>query len=279
MSDARKSILITGCSSGIGHDAAHGLAQRGWRVFATCRKPEDCARLQDEGLESFPLDYESPDSIAAALDESLTRTGGRLDALFNNGAYGIPGLIEDLPRDALRAIFETNFFGQHDLTRRVIPAMRRQGHGRILMNSSILGFLALQWRGAYNSTKFAMEGWADTLRLELAHANIRVILIEPGPITSEIRRNSIPHFEKWIDWQNAARRKHYETRLRPRLYETDGIRDRFELPASAVTAVVHKALTVQTPHARYRITTPTRAAAIGKRLLPTRLLDRILARM
>ncbi|RZV99314.1 MAG: SDR family NAD(P)-dependent oxidoreductase, partial [Rhodobacteraceae bacterium] len=184
MSDSRKSILITGCSSGIGHDAAHGLVQRGWRVFATCRKAEDCDRLRAEGLESFRLDYEDEDSIGAALNEALSLTGGTLDAVFNNGAYGIPGLLEDMPRDALRAIFETNFFGQHDLTRRVIPVMRAQGHGRILMNSSILGFAALKWRGAYNSTKFAMEGWSDTLRMELHSSNIRVILIEPGPITS-----------------------------------------------------------------------------------------------
>jgi NAD(P)-dependent dehydrogenase (short-subunit alcohol dehydrogenase family) len=275
MSDTRKSILITGCSSGIGYDAAHGLVRRGWRVFAACRKPEDSARLEGEGLESFPLDYDDPDSIAAALDETLSRTGGTLDAVFNNGAYAIPGLLEDLPRDALRAIFETNFFGQHDLTRRVIPVMRQQGHGRILMNSSILGFAALKWRGAYNSTKFAMEGWADTLRLELHSSNIKVILIEPGPITSDIRKNSVPHFEKWIDWRNSARAGHYESRLKPRLYSTDATRDRFELPASAVTAVVHDALTLRTPKARYRITTPTKAAAIGKRIFSTRIMDRI----
>lgn len=279
MPDTRKSILITGCSSGIGYDAAHGLTERGWRVFATCRKPDDCARLEGEGLESFVLDYESTDSIAAAVDETLSRTGGTLDGVFNNGAYGIPGLLEDLPRDALRANFETNFFGQHDLTRRLIPAMRKQGHGRILMNSSILGFIALKWRGSYNSTKFAMEGWADTLRLEMHAANIKVILIEPGPITSDIRRKSIPHFEKWIDWENAFRRKDYETRLKARLYAESNTPDTFELPASAVTQVVHTALTKANPRARYRITTPTKAMAIAKRVLPTSMLDRILAKI
>lgn len=279
MSDPRKSILITGCSSGIGYDVAHGLNREGWRVFATCRKPEDCARLEAEGLESFPLDYEDESSIATALDEALTRTGGTLDALFNNGAYGIPGLLEDMPRDAMRTIFETNFFGQHDLTRRVIPVMRAQGHGRILMNSSILGFAALKWRGAYNSTKFAMEGWADTLRMELFSSNIKVVLIEPGPITSDIRRKSIPHFEKWIDWENAARREHYETRLKPRLYDESGTPDRFELPASAVTEVVLKALTTANPRPRYRITTPTKIAGVLKRVLSTRMFDRILARI
>lgn len=278
MSDARKSILITGCSSGIGYAVAHGLAKQGWRVFATCRKPQDCARLESEGLESFPLDYDDDASITAAVQECFDRTGGTLDALFNNGAYGIPGLLEDMPRDALRAIFETNLFGQHELTRQIIPAMRKQGHGRILMNSSVLGFVALPWRGAYNATKFAMEGWADTLRLEMAASNIQVVLIEPGPITSDIRKKSIPHFEKWIDWQNSARADHYETRLKPRLYKKEPMRDRFELPGSAVTDVVLRALTAPTPRPRYRVTVPTKVVSKLKRILSTRQLDRILSR-
>ncbi|MEM7719576.1 MAG: SDR family NAD(P)-dependent oxidoreductase [Pseudomonadota bacterium] len=275
-----KSILITGCSSGIGYDAAHGLQRRGWRVFATCRKPEDCERLEAGGLESFPLDYESQESIEAAVTETLARTGGTLNALFNNGAYAIPGLLEDLPTDALRAIFETNFFAQHELTRRVIPVFRKQGHGRILMNSSVLGFAALPWRGAYNSTKFAMEGWADTLRLELAQSNIHVVLIEPGPVTSLIRENSVPHYEKWIDADASPRRDEYKGKLEQRLYRpTTDQADPFELPASAVTSVVHDALTLLRPRARYRITTPTKVFAILKRLLPTRLLDKILIRV
>jgi NAD(P)-dependent dehydrogenase (short-subunit alcohol dehydrogenase family) len=277
MTDTRKTLLITGCSSGIGYDAAHGLAKRGWRVFATCRKQEDCAQLEAEGLESFPLDYEDTSSIAVAVEETLRRTGGTLDAVFNNGAYGIPGLLEDLPRDALRAIFETNFFGQHELTRRLIPVFRKQGHGRILMNSSVLGFAALPWRGAYNSTKFAMEGWSDTLRLELQGTGIRVVLIEPGPITSLIRENSIPHYKKWIDPDASPRREEYKTKLEKRLYRpTVDKPDPFELPASAVTAVVLDALTLRNPRPRYRITTPTKAFAILKRLLPTRVLDLIL---
>lgn len=272
-----KTILITGCSSGIGYDAAHGLKRRGWRVFATCRKPDDCARLEAEGLESFPLDLTSQASIDSAVEETLSRTTGTLDAVFNNGAYGIPGLLEDLPTDALRAIFETNFFAQHELTRQLIPVFRKQGHGRILMNSSVLGFAALTWRGAYNSTKFAMEGWADTLRLELDGTDIHVVLIEPGPITSLIRENSIPHYEKWIDPESSARREEYKSKLEKRLYRPTADKpDPFELPASAVTSVVHDALTLRKPRPRYRITTPTKALAVLKRLLPTRLLDRIL---
>ncbi|MEL7204724.1 MAG: SDR family NAD(P)-dependent oxidoreductase [Pseudomonadota bacterium] len=276
----QKTILITGCSSGIGYDAAHGLKRKGWRIFATCRKPEDCARLEEEGLESFPLDYESQDSIETAVAETLKRTGGTLNAVFNNGAYAIPGLLEDLPTDGLRAIFETNFFAQHELTRQLIPVFRKQGHGRILMNSSVLGFAALPWRGAYNSTKFAMEGWADTLRLELDGTNIHVILIEPGPITSLIRENSVPHYEKWIDSKAAVRHDEYKNKLEQRLYRPTADKpDPFELPASAVTSVVHDALTLLKPKPRYRITTPTKLFAFLKRVLPTRALDRILMKV
>jgi NAD(P)-dependent dehydrogenase (short-subunit alcohol dehydrogenase family) len=276
----QKTILITGCSSGIGYDAAHGLKRKGWRVFASCRKPEDCARLEAEGLESFPLDYESQDSIDAAVAETLKRTGGTLNAVFNNGAYAIPGLVEDLPTDALRAVFETNFFAQHELTRQLIPVFRKQGHGRILMNSSVLGFAALPWRGAYNSTKFAMEGWADTLRLELTGTNIHVVLIEPGPVTSLIRENSVPHYEKWIDPEASPRRDEYRNKLEKRLYRpTVDKPDPFELPASAVTSVVVDALTLRNPRPRYRITTPTKVFAFLKRILPTRWLDRILLKV
>jgi len=275
---AAKSILITGCSSGIGNDAAHGLARAGWRVFATCRKETDCARLRAEGLESFALDYADEASIAAAVEEALSRTGGTLDAVFNNGAFACPGAVEDLPRGALREIFETNLFGVHDLTRRVIPAMRAQGHGHIVNCSSILGFTALKWRGAYIASKFAMEGLSDVLRLEMADTGIRVVLIEPGPITSLIRQNSIPHFERWIDWRASARAAQYEATLLKRLYEKRGP-DRWELPASAVTDVLLRALSTDRPRARYRVTVPTHVMAVLGRLLPDSLLDRILGRL
>jgi NAD(P)-dependent dehydrogenase (short-subunit alcohol dehydrogenase family) len=274
----QKSILITGCSSGIGYDAALTLKNRGWRVFATCRAQTDCDRLQAEGFESFPLDYTDQTSMETALATCLERTGGTLDALFNNGAYGIPGAVEDLPTDALRAIFETNLFGYHELTRLVIPVMRAQGHGRILNCSSVLGFATLRWRGAYNATKFAMEGLTDTLRIEMRDTPLHFILIEPGPITSKIRQNSIPHFEKWINWQASPRKDHYEATLIKRLYEDNGP-DTFELPASAVSAKIVHALENPKPRPRYFITTPTYAMAILKRLLPTRAMDAILAKI
>ncbi len=273
----QQSILITGCSSGIGYDAAHGLAKRGWRVFATCRKDTDCARLRDEGLESFVLDYENHASITDAVAETLKRTGGTLDAVFNNGAYGVPGAVEDLPTGALRAIFETNVFGYHELTRQIIPVMRAQGHGRILNCSSVLGFVGMKWRGAYVSTKYALEGLTDVLRLEMRDTPIRVILIEPGPITSKIRVNSIPHFEKWIDWENSVRANQYRASLLKRLYEDRG-KDQFELPASAVTQKLVHALESTRPAPRYFITKPTWIMNIARRILPTRGLDWILSK-
>jgi NAD(P)-dependent dehydrogenase (short-subunit alcohol dehydrogenase family) len=272
----QKTILITGCSSGIGLDAARGLRARGWRVLATCRQEADCARLEAEGLESFPLDYADGASVAAGAAEALERTGGRLDALYNNGAFACPGAVEDLPREALRAIFETNLFGWHDLTRRMIPAMRAQGHGRIVNCSSVLGLVPLTWRGAYVSTKFALEGLTDVLRIEMRGTGIHVALIEPGPITSRIRENAIPHFEKWIDWENSARRAQYQA-LRGRLYDQRGP-DRFELPASAVTARLIHAVESPRPRARYYVTTPTHVMGLARRLLPTRALDWLIAR-
>ncbi|WP_281981677.1 SDR family NAD(P)-dependent oxidoreductase [Thalassorhabdomicrobium marinisediminis] len=267
-----KSILITGCSSGIGHDAALGLRAAGWRVFASCRQEADCTRMRDLGFEAPRIDYADPATIESGLTEVLTATGGTLDALFNNGAYAIPGAAEDLPRDALRAIFEANVFGVHDLTLRVLPVMRAQGHGRIVNNSSVLGLVALRWRAAYVTTKFALEGLTDTLRLEMADTGIHVITIEPGPVTSDIRKNSIPHFERWIDWRASPRRAQYEDSLLKRLYDGGGP-DRFELPASAVTKKLLTALTHPKPKPRYYVTTPTYFMGLMRRILPTRALD------
>jgi NAD(P)-dependent dehydrogenase (short-subunit alcohol dehydrogenase family) len=274
---APRTILITGCSSGIGLDAARTLAARGWRVLATCRAEADCARLAGEGLESFPLDLDDEASVAAGAGEALARTGGAIDALFNNGAFALPGAVEDLPRAGLRAIFETNLFGQIDLTNRIIPAMRARGHGRIVMNSSVLGFFALPYRGAYNATKFALEGITDTLRREMAGTGIHVVLIEPGPIATPFREKSVPHFERYIDWRASARRADYEARVMPRLYGPPG-HDRFELPPAAVTAQLVRALDVRRPAARYRVTTPTKVSAWLRRLLPDAALDAIARR-
>lgn len=266
-----RSVLITGCSSGIGLDAARGLRARGWRVLATCRREADCERLRGEGFESFRLDYADEASVALGAEMALSLTDGRLDALYNNGAFACPAAVEDIPRGLLREIFEVNLFGYHDLARRVIPAMRAQGHGRIVNCSSVLGLVGVKWRGAYVATKFAMEGLTDVLRMEMKGTGIKVILIEPGPITSSIRANAIPHFERWIDWKASARSVEYQALLH-RLYESRGP-DRFELPASAVTEKLVHALESPRPKARYYVTTPTWISGIARRLLPTRGLD------
>ncbi len=273
----KRSILITGCSSGIGLDAARGLKARGWRVFATCRQETDCERLRAEGLESFRLDYADEANVEAAVAETLRRTGGTLDALYNNGAFACPGAVEDLPRGALREIFETNLFGYHDLTRRVIPVMRAQGHGRIVNCSSVLGLVGATWRGAYVSTKFAMEGLSDVLRIEMRGTGIHIILIEPGPIATKIRENAVPHFEKWIDWENSARSAQYVT-LRGRLYGVKTKKDAFELGPEAVTAKLIRALEDPRPKPRYYVTTPTYLMGFLRRVLPTRALDWMIAK-
>ncbi|TMV02127.1 SDR family NAD(P)-dependent oxidoreductase [Ruegeria sediminis] len=272
----QKSILITGCSSGIGLDAAHGMRARGWRVFASCRQQRDCDRLRAQGFDSPRIDYTDADSIRSGLAQVLDATGGTLDALFNNGAHGLPGAVEDVPTEGLRHIFETNVFGWHELTRQVIPVMRAQGHGRIVQNSSVLGLVAFPWRGAYVATKYAVEGLSDTLRLELRGTGIRVILIEPGPITSKLREKAIPIFERFIDWENSALREKYENTLLKRLYEGSGP-DRFELPASAVTEKLAHAVEARRPRSRYYVTTPTYIAGYLRRILPTGAIDRILS--
>lgn len=271
-----KTILITGCSSGIGYDAAHGLQKAGWKVFATCRKEEDCARLRAEGLTSFVLDVSDPGSIEAGFNEALARGQGRLDALFNNAAFACPGAVEDLPVGALREIFETNLFGLHDLTLRAIRVMRAQGEngeGRIVQCSSVLGLIGIRWRGAYVATKFALEGLTDCARLEMSDTGIRIITINPGPIPTRFRLNSIPHFERWVDWKSSARRAQYEGSLLKRLYQPSGKPDRFELPPSAVTEALLHALTSPRPRGHYYVTKATHLAAVARRILPLPLQD------
>ena len=274
MPDTR-TVLITGCSSGIGYASAHLLHARGWQVVASCRRQADVDRLRGEGLPCVRLDYEDGSSIETGFREALELTGGRLDALFNNGAYAIPGRVEDLPTDALRQIFEANLFGWHELTRHALPVMRAQGHGRIVQNSSVLGLIALKYRGAYNATKFALEGLSDTLRIEVASANIQVSTIEPGPIATKFRQNAKPQFERWIDWENSPNRKFYERKMIPRLNAGEGDKQPFELPAEAVARKLVHALESRRPKPRYYVTTPTYALSVLKRLLPTRLLDKV----
>jgi NAD(P)-dependent dehydrogenase (short-subunit alcohol dehydrogenase family) len=270
----QKSVLITGCSSGIGHCLAHGLRQRGYRVFATARQAADVESLTQTGFESLPLDLDSSGSIRAAVESVLARTQGQLYALINNGAYGQPGAVEDLSRAALRAQFETNVFGTQELTNLVIPAMRTQGKGRIIQISSILGIVYFAYRGAYNASKFALEALSDTMRLELRGTNIHVSLIEPGPITSRFRANAYAAFKRHIDREHSVHREYY-ARVEQRLGGEKPLP--FTLPPEAVLKQVIKALEARRPKARYAVTFPTTLFTVLRRILPVRALDSILA--
>ncbi|GAB6046874.1 SDR family oxidoreductase [Methyloparacoccus murrellii] len=270
-------VLITGCSSGIGLCAAHGLRARGFRVFASARRDEDVRRLADLGFEAVRLDLADSASIQAAVQAVLDATGGTLYGLFNNGAYGQPGAVEDLSREVLREQFETNLFGTHELTQRVIPVMRRQGGGRIVQNSSVLGFAAMRFRGAYNASKYALEGLADTLRLELAGSGVQVSLVEPGPILSRFRDNAFAKYRQHIDPTHSPHRETYLA-MEARLQKT-GPAVPFTLGPEAVVAKVIHALESPRPKARYYVTFPTYLFGALKRVLPTRALDWVLGKV
>ena len=270
----RRTIIVTGASSGIGAHAARRLKGEGWRVFATARKPKDIAALEADGIEPFYLDYREPESIAALAEEVLSRTGGRLDALFNNGAYGLPGAVEDLPIAALREQFDANFFGWHELTSRIVPAMQRQGSGRIVHCSSILGIVPLKFRGAYTASKFALEGLMMCQRMELAPAGIQVSMIEPGAIETRFRANALAAFLQTIDVEGSHHREAYQAQL-ARL--TADVSQRRGVPGpEAVYVALRHALLSPKPRPHYVVTRTARLGAFLKRILPAGLFYRVL---
>ena len=258
---------------------AVGLKARGYRVFATARKASDAAALNAQGFESVRLDLADSASIHTAVNDVLQRSDGELFALVNNGGFGQPGAVEDLRRDVLRAQFETNLFGTIELTNAIIPLMRTQGYGRIIMNSSVLGLVAMPYRGAYNASKFALEGITDTLRQELHGSGIHVSMMEPGPITSRFRANAFALYQKNIDKHQSAHRAIYEG-MEKRLTKA-GPAQPFTLPPDAVLKKVIRALESPHPQARYYVTVPTYFMGTLRRVLTTRKMDgllRILAR-
>lgn len=273
----QKSILITGCSSGIGLCVAQGLKDRGYLVIATARKKEDISRLQLQGFNAYYLDLTDTLSIQNAVKETLNQTNGELYALFNNGAYGQPGAVEDLSREVLREQFETNLFGWHELTQLILPVMRKQGYGRIIQNSSVLGFVSMPYRGAYNASKYALEGLTDTLRQELMGCPIHISLIQPGPISSQFRHNALAAFKLNINANNSVHKDKY-AKMIERL-EKQGASTRFTLPPEAVLKKVIHALESPKPKIRYRVTFPTSLFAILKRLLTQRCLDNITSKV
>ena len=265
-----KSILITGCSTGIGYACAKGLKARGYRVFATARKDEDLKRLAAEGLEAIELDYRFPESVETCAAEVSKRTGGELYGLFNNGAYGQPGAVEDIRRPVLEEQFAANVFGWHQLATLCLPMMRKLGEGRVVNCSSLLGLLALKWRGPYIASKFAIEGLTDTLRLELRDTKIRVVTINPGPIESNFVKSARAAFEKNVDMSHS----HYVAAIERQRQRLDrGGNNRFKLPATAVLDKLILALEKENPRAHYYVTKPTYVVALARRLLPQRAID------
>ncbi len=275
MQAPQRTILITGCSSGIGYHCAHALKNHGgWRVFASCRRQDDADRLAREGLETLRLDLADSASIAAGVEEVLKRTGGKLDALFNNGAYSQPGAFEDVPTDNVRKLFETNFFGWYELTRLILPVMRKQGHGRIVNCSSVLGFVSARFMGAYAATKHAVEGWTDTLRLELYGTGIEAIILQPGPIHTRMLENARSHFIEIVDVRNSFFRGDYGRELKK--YAMGHRTNWFKRGPEAVAEKLFQALEDPHPRARYRVTIPTLVGSWLKRVLPTRIMDKVL---
>lgn len=270
-----KNILITGCSSGIGKDVAITLHNKGWRVFATCRSKTDCTFFTKLGIESFPLDLLKEESINCAVNLVKEKTKSQLDVLFNNGAYAIPGAIQDIPRSAMREIFEVNVFGQIDLINRCIPLMMNSDYPKVINCSSVLGFISLPYRGLYSATKYSIEALTDALRRENYDSKIKFVLIQPGPINTDIKKKSVKHFEKWIDWKKSVHQKTYENKVIKRLYDKN-YKDSFngyELQPDEVTKILINVLNSKKPKARYKITIQTKIAQIMTKLLPTNTLD------
>ncbi len=272
-----KIVFITGCSTGIGYAAAVELKKRGHRVICSARKDQDVARLQSEGFEALQLDLSESNSILNAVKQLLVLTDGKIDALFNNGAFGQPGAVEDLSRDVLRHQFETNLFGTHELTNLILPVMRKQGYGRIIYNSSILGFVAMKFRGAYNSSKFALEGLVDTLRIELYGTNINLCIIEPGPISSNFRKNAFAMYKKNINPELSFHKQTYQ--LMEERLQKEGPVASFTLPAVAVVDKLIHALESKRPKIRYYVTFPTHLFGFLKRILPSSWLDYLLRKV
>ncbi len=271
-----KTVLVTGASSGIGYHSIHALKKSGYRVLASVRKTEDIRRLRSEGFETLQMDLDDSNSIKEAAEKVCDLTGGRLYALFNNAAYGQPGAVEDLGRDALRAQFETNLFGTHELTKELLPMMLEAGEGRIVQNSSVLGFTALRYRGAYNASKAALEALSDTMRLELEGTGVYVSIIEPGPIRSRFRQNALKKFLENIDMKKSRLHEAYKIKLRQLKSDADAP---FTLGPEAVSMALLHALESQKPRVRYRVTVPTHLFYWLKKVLPDRAMDELLKKV
>jgi short-subunit dehydrogenase len=269
-----KTILITGCSSGIGYDTAHYLHKNGYKVYATCRDENDVKRLEGEGLDSYVLDVTSRDNITEVL-KMITKDNGKLYAVFNNAGYGQIGAVEDLTTEVLKEQFETNFFGLHELTRQSIKIMRTQGYGRIIQHSSVLGIISLRFRGAYNASKYALEGLSDTLRQELLGTNIYVCSINTGPIRSDFRKNAVKKLKQYIVLKGSVFQREYTAQFLTAKDENDF----FTKGSDVVIKNIVHALKAKKPKPRYYNTFATHLLGGFKRILSTSWLDKILVKI
>ncbi len=270
-----RNILITGCSSGIGYDTAFYLHNRGYKVYATARNKTDIDRLKKEGLDSYLLDVTDSSAIERML-KIIIKNDGELYAVFNNAGFGQPGAVEDITTDVLKEQFETNFFGLHELTYQSLKFMRNQGYGRIIQHSSILGLISLRFRGAYNASKYAIEGLCDTLRLELMDTDIFVSTINTGPVRSDFRKNAIIKFKQNIVSDRSIFKKEYEDELLT-VKEKDS--DIFTKGSDVVIKNIIDALESKKPQPRYYNTLATYLLGGLKRILSTAILDKILRKI
>jgi NAD(P)-dependent dehydrogenase (short-subunit alcohol dehydrogenase family) len=275
----QRSILITGCSSGIGLCAATELKKRGWRVFAAARKPHDLEKLTELGLESISLNLQDSESIQKAVKQVVALTGGTLDALFNNAGLLVAGATEDISRDLTRAQFETNVFGPMELIRHVLPIMRKQGHGRIVQNSSILGVITMPYYGAYNASKFALEAFSHTLRQELRGTNIHVAIINPGPIVTELRNNAHQIFEDSVAPQTNGEHQQAYEKLANDYFKPSAATRKIQLTPDAVVQQLIHALQSKRPHVHYFTGWPAKILAFAKRILPDHTFDSLIAKI
>lgn len=268
-----KSILITGCSSGIGLVAAEKLHARGYQVFATARKPDDVAMLRGKGLEAITLDVTNPDSIRHALAAVLNKTGGTLDAIFNNAGIVVPGAVADLTTEMLQQQFNTNVYGPIELIRQVLPIMRQQGHGHIIQNSSIMGFFSMPFSGAYSASKHALEALTSSLYQELKPLNIFVSCINPGPVESKLRDHSREHYEK-NDFTNSIYAQTYKRLETEYFKRSEGERSFLQQPDAVVKQLI-KALESKHPRLHYYTSFSSHAICLLKNILPDALMAKI----
>jgi NAD(P)-dependent dehydrogenase (short-subunit alcohol dehydrogenase family) len=270
-SQPSKSVLITGCSTGIGRATAKLLAGQGWRVYASARRLDSVADLADSGCELLQLDVDDEASIEAAV-ATIEEDDGAVGVLVNNAGFSQSGAVEEVPMDRVRRQFETNVFGAVRLIQRVLPGMRRQGWGKIVNVSSMGGKLVFPGGGYYHAAKHALEAISDALRFEVQGFGIDVIVIEPGLITTEFGRTAAATVNS--DSSDGAYAKFNEV-------VAEGTRDIYDSPMAklggppeSVAKAIAKAISKRRPRPRYKVTPSARLALLGRRLVSDRMWDR-----